>query len=96
MPTGSWGEGVTYVVVSQLGRHGRVNAHRGTDHGQGKVISVLGGGVGGGVYGDWPGLAPEQLHDGADLTIATHYRRGLSETAIRRVASPVISTTFPG
>lgn len=95
-PTGSWGERVTVVVMSEFGRRLRENADRGTDHGHGSVMLVLGGGVRGGVYGTWPGLAPEQLYDGADLAITTDYRRVLSEIAIRRFANPAISTIFPG
>ncbi len=95
-PTGSWGERVTVVVMSEFGRRLRENADRGTDHGHGNVMFVLGGRVRGGVHGDWPGLAPEQLYDGADLAITTDYRRVLSEIAIRRFANPAISTIFPG
>lgn len=95
-PGGSWGERVTVVVMSEFGRRLRENADRGTDHGHGNVMLVLGGGVRGGVHGAWPGLAPEQLYDGADLAITTDYRRVLSEIAVRRFANPAISTIFPG
>ena len=56
------------VVISEFGRTVHENGNRGTDHGHGNVIWVLGGKVNGGrVYGDWPGLAAAQLYQGRDL-----------------------------
>jgi uncharacterized protein (DUF1501 family) len=88
---------ITVVVMSEFGRSFSENASRGTDHGHGNVMLVLGGSVNGGqVYGDWPGLAPSQLYDGRDLAITTDYRRVLSELLIRRLGNPNLGTIFPG
>jgi len=87
---------LTVVVQSEFGRRVRENGNRGTDHGHGQLMLILGGEVIGGVHGDWPGLAPEELYDGADLAVATDYRRVLSEILIRRTANPKLSTVFPG
>lgn len=88
---------ITMVVMSEFGRSFLENASRGTDHGHGNVMLVLGGSVNGGtVYGDWPGLAPEQLYDRRDLAITTDYRRVLSELLIRRLGNPNLGTIFPG
>ena len=87
---------LTVVVQTEFGRRVRENGNRGTDHGHGQVMLVLGGEVTGGVHGDWPGLAPEALYDGADLDVATDYRRVLSEILIRRTGNPNLSTVFPG
>ncbi len=87
---------LTVVVQSEFGRRVRENGNRGTDHGHGQLMLVLGGGVIGGVHGGWPGLAPEALYDGADLAVATDYRRVLSEILIRRAGNPNLSTVFPG
>lgn len=88
---------VTIVVMSEFGRSFQQNASRGTDHGHGNVMIIAGGAVNGGqVYGDWPGLAPDQLYDHRDLAITTDYRRVLSEILIRRHANPNLGTIFPG
>jgi len=87
---------LTVVVQSEFGRRVRENGNRGTDHGHGQVMLVLGGEVNGGVHGGWPGLAPEALYDGADLAVVTDYRRILSEILIRRTGNPNLSTVFPG
>lgn len=87
---------LTVVVMSEFGRRLRQNADRGTDHGHGNVMMVLSGNAIGGVHGQWPGLANEQLFDGADLRVTTDYRRVLSEILIRRMGNPNIGEVFPG
>ncbi len=48
---------VVVVTMSEFGRTVRENGNRGTDHGHGNAMLVLGGPVKGGkVYGRWPGL----------------------------------------
>jgi len=87
---------LTVVVMSEFGRRVRENAARGTDHGHGNIILVLGGKVNGGrVYGDWPGMSADQLYQGADLAITTDYRRVLSEILIRRLKNPNLGVIFP-
>ena len=88
---------VTIVVMSEFGRTFKQNASRGTDHGHGNVMFVLGGNVNGGqVYGNWPGLQTEQLYDRRDLDITTDYRQVLSEILIRRLGNPNLGAIFPG
>jgi len=88
---------LTVVVQSEFGRRLRENGNRGTDHGHGNVMFVLGGNVNGGkVYGTWPGLHSDQLYDRADLAVTTDYRRVLSEILIRRLGNPKLGTVFPG
>ena len=86
----------TVVVMSEFGRRLRENADGGTDHGHGSMMMVMGGNVNGGIYGDWPGLEPNQLYDNADLEVTTDYRNVLSEVLIRRLNNPNIDTIFPG
>lgn len=87
---------LTVVVMSEFGRTFKQNASRGTDHGHGNVMYVLGGQVNGGkVYGAWPGLNTEQLYDHRDLQVTTDYRRVLSEILIRRLGNPKLGFIFP-
>jgi len=86
----------TVVLMSEFGRRFKENADRGTDHGHGNVMMVLGGMVRGGLYGTWPGLATEVLFDNADLPITTDYRKVLAEIADRRFGNPNIGAIFPG
>lgn len=88
---------LTIVVMSEFGRSFKENASRGTDHGHGNVMLVVGGGVNGGqVYGQWPGLHTDQLYDRRDLAITTDYRRVLSEILIRKLGNPHLGAIFPG
>ena len=49
---------VVILTMSEFGRAVAENGNRGTDHGHGNAMMVIGGGVRGGkVYGRWPGLA---------------------------------------
>jgi uncharacterized protein (DUF1501 family) len=58
---------------------------------------VLGGTVSGGkVYGNWPGLAPEQLYEGRDLNVTTDFRAVLSELVTKQMGNRNIATVFPG
>ncbi|GAB2520462.1 DUF1501 domain-containing protein [Lysobacter humi (ex Lee et al. 2017)] len=88
---------VTVVVQSEFGRRVRENAARGTDHGYGNPVLVLGGAVNGGrFYGQWPGLAPETLSATyGDVPVTTDFRRVLSEILVRRMGNPNLSTVFP-
>ena len=72
----------TIVVMSEFGRTARENGNRGTDHGHGNAMWVLGGGVNGGkVLGEWGGLADVALHDGRDVPVTTDFRSVLAQVA---------------
>lgn len=87
---------LTCVVQSEFGRRLRQNADRGTDHGHGNVMTILSGNAIGGLHGNWPGLANDQLFDGADLAVTTDYRQVFSELLIRRLGNTHLGTIFPG
>lgn len=71
---------VTLVTTSEFGRTVRENGNRGTDHGHGTVMLVLGGAARGGkVHGRWPGLEREQLFEGRDLAVTTDFRDVFAE-----------------
>ena len=66
---------ITVVTMSEFGRTAKENGDRGTDHGHANVMFVMGGNVRGGkIYGEWPGLEPEQLYEGRDLNVTTDFR----------------------
>ncbi|RRN61819.1 DUF1501 domain-containing protein [Caulobacter sp. 602-1] len=66
------------IAVTEFGRTARVNGTGGTDHGTASTGLVLGGALkkGGGVIGDWPGLADNALFENRD-TAPTLDMRGL-------------------
>jgi uncharacterized protein (DUF1501 family) len=58
---------------------------------------VMGGPVRGGkVYGRWPGLGPEQLNEGRDLTVTTDFRAVLAEATLAVLHAPRMEQVFPG
>ena len=94
---GDAAENVTLVSMSEFGRTVRQNGTGGTDHGHANVIFVLGGQVKGGkVYGEWPGLNPEQLYQNRDLAITTDYRQVLAEAVWKNLNARDMNLVFPG
>ena len=90
-------ENVVVVTMTEFGRSIRQNGSGGTDHGHASSLFVLGGPVKGGkVYGRWPGLAPEQLHEGRDLALTTDFRDLFSQILITHMDTPDVSRIFPG
>jgi uncharacterized protein (DUF1501 family) len=88
---------VVLVTMSEFGRAVHENGNRGTDHGHGNVIFVLGGPVKGGkVYGRWPGLQSGQLWQNRDLAITTDFRDVFGEIVTRHLGARDISPIFPG
>ena len=78
---------VVLVTMSEFGRTVQENGNRGTDHGHGNAMLVLGGAVKGGkVYGKWPGLERDQLWQGRDLAITTDFRDVFAEVVTRTSA----------
>lgn len=94
---GDQAEDVAVVTMSEFGRTARQNGTAGTDHGHANVMFVLGGPVRGGkVYGKWPGLSDEHLHEGRDLAITTDFRQVLGEAAYKTVGARNLDLVFPG
>lgn len=63
------------VVMSEFGRTVKENGNKGTDHGYGNVIWLLGGAINGGqVYGEWTGLNQADLFENRDLPVNTDFR----------------------
>jgi uncharacterized protein (DUF1501 family) len=85
------------VTMSEFGRALAENGNRGTDHGHGNAMLVVGGKVKGGkVYGRWPGLAPDALYEGRDLAVTTDFRDVFAEVVTRHLGVADPSSIFPG
>ena len=90
-------EDVAVVTMSEFGRTARENGNRGTDHGHANVMFVMGGQVRGGrIYGEWPGLAEEQLYEGRDLALTTDFRDVLGELVAKHLGNSDLKSVFPG
>jgi uncharacterized protein (DUF1501 family) len=85
------------LTMSEFGRAVNENGNRGTDHGHGNAMMVIGGNVRGGrVYGRWPGLAVNQRYDGRDLAVTTDFRDVFAEIVVRHLGVTDARPIFPG
>lgn len=88
---------VVILSMSEFGRTVKENGTGGTDHGHATAMLAIGGGVRGGqVYGRWPGLAPEQRHEGRDLAVTTDYRDLFGEVLAGHFGAADLASVFPG
>lgn len=89
----------TVVVISEFGRTFRQNGNRGTDHGHGSVLWVLGDGVRGGrIAGEQVRLEPATLFQNRDLPVMNDYRSVLADLFSRQFSlnSEELNRVFPG
>jgi uncharacterized protein (DUF1501 family) len=90
-------EDVVVLTMSEFGRTVRENGTGGTDHGHANCMLVMGGPVKGGkIYGQWPGLAREQLYEGRDLAVTTDFRDVFGEIVQRHLGAKSLQKVFPG
>jgi uncharacterized protein (DUF1501 family) len=90
-------EDTVVLTMSEFGRAVNENGNRGTDHGHGNAMMVIGGGVRGGhVYGKWPGLAAAQRYDGRDLAVTTDFRDVFGEIVTKHLGLQDARQVFPG
>ena len=88
---------VVVMTMSEFGRAVAENGSRGTDHGHGNAMMVMGGGVRGGkVYGRWPGLSREQRFEGRDLEVTTDFRSVFAEVVRGHLGLADTRPVFPG
>ena len=93
------GDRMEDTVLLTVGVRPRVseNGNRGTDHGHGNAMLVIGGGADGGhVFGKWPGLAVPQRYDGRDLAVTTDFRDVFAEIVVRHLGIKDARSIFPG
>jgi uncharacterized protein (DUF1501 family) len=87
------------LTMSEFGRAVQENGNRGTDHGHGNAMMLLGGPVKGGrAYGKWPGLKREQRFEGRDLAVTTDFRDVFGEIVTRHLGAgtAALDRVFPG
>jgi uncharacterized protein (DUF1501 family) len=87
------------VVLTEFGRTFRENGTRGTDHGHGATLWVLGGsGRGGAVRDAQAGLGPGQLHQDRDVPVLNEYRATLAGLYARvfGLDGAALGRVFPG
>jgi len=90
-------EDTVVLTMSEFGRAVSENGNRGTDHGHGNAMMVIGGGVRGGhVYGKWPGLSADRRYEGRDLAITTDFRDVFGEIVVRHLGVADPRPIFPG
>ncbi len=65
---------VLVVVFSEFGRRLDENQSLGTDHGAANPVLLIGGGVNPGVYGEPPGLSPQELDENGRLVHKVDFR----------------------
>lgn len=94
------------VTMTDFGRTAAENGTGGTDHGWANCMFLVGGAVRRGhdatggrgfkpVVADWPGLAPDQLHQKRDLLHTTDFRDVLGELVATHLGNPNIRTVLP-
>jgi uncharacterized protein (DUF1501 family) len=88
-------ENVVLLLFTEFGRRVKDNGS-GTDHGSGGIALVIGDAVKGGLYGEYPSLAPEKLLDG-DLQFNNDFR-GLYATLLENWmgldSKPIVRGSF--
>src|SRR6185437_5278584 len=88
---------IVILTMSEFGRAVSENGNRGTDHGHGNAMFVIGGGVRGGrVFGRWPGLAVDRRYEGRDLAVTTDFRDVFGEIVVRHLGVDDPRSIFPG
>ena len=87
------------LVVSEFGRTSAENGTRGTDHGHGNALWLMGNAVQGGRWhGKWSGLAQSNLHEGRDLPVHHDFRAVLAQVLHRTqgLNAGELNRLFPG
>lgn len=93
---------VLVLTLSDFGRTAAENGTGGTDHGWANCMLALGGPVlrarkqqSAPVLGKWPGLSPEQLHQGRDLLHTTDFRDVIGEAVATHLDNEHLKTVLP-
>ncbi len=91
--------GDVVVVMSEFGRTASENGSRGTDHGYGNAMWLMGNHINGGRWhGQWTGLARGNLNESRDLPAHHDYRAVLAHVLRANFAMPdsALASVLPG
>lgn len=91
--------GDVVLVVSEFGRTSAENGTRGTDHGHGNAMWLMGNTVQGGRWhGRWDGLEQTSLHEARDLPVHHDFRAILAQVLQTqwRLTPVALNHLFPG
>jgi uncharacterized protein (DUF1501 family) len=91
--------GTVVVVMSEFGRTARENGNRGTDHGHGNTLWVLGGGIAGGrIAGAQVAVDEAHLYQNRDFPVLNDYRSVLAHLFARvyGLDAARLERVFPG
>ena len=91
--------GDVIVVLSEFGRTSAENGTKGTDHGFGNAMWLIGNSINGGRWhGQWTGLARGNLNEGRDLPAHHDYRAVLAQVLRSNfaLADSHLATLLPG
>jgi uncharacterized protein (DUF1501 family) len=86
---------VLVVTMTEFGRTAAENDSNGTDHGHASAWFVVGGGVIGGIHGQWPGLATAQLNGGRYLEHSIDFRDVMGEVLVAHMGNSNLSPLIP-
>ncbi len=96
---------VLVMTLTDFGRTAAENGTGGTDHGWANCMFLAGGAVRKAhasatdperrVVSRWPGLAPDQLHEGRDLLHTTDFRDVLAEVVQVHLGNPNLKSILP-
>ena len=89
-------DNVVMLLYSEFGRRA-VDNGSGTDHGTGGISFVIGEKVKGGLYGEYPSLAPDKLEEGGNLQHSLDFRSAYTTLLERWMgldAKPLVGGSF--
>lgn len=87
---------IVVTFQTEFGRTIRENGSFGTDHGHASCWMAFGDSITGGVYGNYPGIEPENLNGGNWLRPTIDYRDIFSEVLSSHLGHTDANSTFPG
>ncbi len=89
-------EDIVLLTCTEFGRTAKENGSGGTDHGNAATWFVMGGAIQGDIYGEWPGLASEQLIAGRYLDFTIDYRDIMGEILEKHLQNKQVTALLQG
>ncbi len=87
---------VVVMTATEFGRTSYENGSQGTDHGYASSWFAMGGGIRGGIYGDWPGVEDDQLNRGRFLESTLDCHDIYGDILLNHMLNSDLATILPG